>query len=168
MQVCSSGPAHHPLPLAGLSCSRSSAPRRFFSGRFFLDKLSSNCHQFSSKNCHQLSRISCHQMLFCPLFHISHALTTKLCFKSSDVGAGSPPPRALRVFGAVQRILLPQVDQSLLHHQFFASTIYCICSLTRSSCSEGGTVTIHRGRVILQMEGLQRYDRLGEHTFVQK
>ena len=53
MQVCSSGPAHHPLPLAGLSCSRSSAPR-CFSGRFFL----TNCHQ-TAISFHQKVVINC-------------------------------------------------------------------------------------------------------------
>ena len=74
-QVCSSDPAHHPLPFIALSCSRSSAPRNF-SGRFFPpDKLSSNCRQFSSKNCHQLSRISCHHFKR-NFFIISHKYRT--------------------------------------------------------------------------------------------
>ena len=42
----------------------------------------------------------------------------------------------------------------------------CSCNnqdfLSRSSCSEGEMVTIHRGRVILQLDGLKRYDPLGE------
>ena len=42
----------------------------------------------------------------------------------------------------------------------------CSCSnrnfVSRSSCSEGEMVTIHRGRVILQLDGLKRYDPLGE------
>ena len=42
----------------------------------------------------------------------------------------------------------------------------CSCDnrdfVSRSSCSEGEMVTIHRGRVILQLDGLKRYDPLGE------
>ena len=49
-----------------------------------------------------------------------------------------------------------------------ASAIHCICSLTRSSCSEGEMVTFHRGRFFLQLDGLRRYDHLGENTITQK
>ena len=130
LQVCSSDPAHHPLPFIALSRSRSSAPRNF-SGRFFPpDKLSSNCRQFSSKNCHQLSRISCHHFkrnFFTFLTNIQQPKQhkSKPCFKSRISGAVSPPPRSVRVFGALQLNLLPQVDPSFSQYLALGRIISC-------------------------------------------
>ena len=153
-QVCSSRAARPLFHLSGLSRPRSPAPRRFKGS-------CTHCCSPSTTIVIKLppmwSRVSL------PTWNgllISNVLLQgRRRHRSAQYECSAPNNSTYFLrFEA-----LPVISSSC---NVMAALWLCSCNyrdfVSRSSCSEGEMVTIHRGRVILQLDGLKRYDPLGE------
>ena len=149
-QVCSSRAARPLFHLSGLSRPRSPAPRRF---------KGSCTHCFSPSTTIDIK--------LPPIWSKVSLPTWNGLLISNVLLQGRRRHRS-----AQYECSAPNNSTYFLRFEAFSSCGVmaalspCSCNnrdfLSRSSCSEGEMVTIHRGRVILQLDGLKRYDPLGE------